>query len=392
MPRAELGKRRSAPHGSEECVDRPLVHRDHRDDLLREDVQGIPRIPGALDLRVVHRTRDGRAGDEVAPKLGHDDAAAGLADRVPGSPDALHPARDRGRRLNLDDEVDGAHVDAELERRGGDQPADEPGLEAFFDLDPLRPRDRPVVCAHQRLAGELVERARQPLGDAPAVDENQRRAMRRDELEQTRVYGRPDRRSHRTLCRGPAGDVLDLADAGHVLDRHFDRQVEPFLLRGVDDGDGTVAPRRCFSAARRRSAQESGHLVERALRGGEADALERCGVRRADRFEPLEREREVSATLGRNERVDLVDDHRIDGAERVAGVRRQEEVQRLGRRDQDVGRIPLEPCALDRGRIAGPDRDGRHVMGLAASDGAVRDAGKRRAKVPLDVDRQRLER
>ena len=41
---------------------------------------------------------------------------------------------------------------------------------------------------------------------------------------------------------GAARDVLGLADASHVLDRHLDRQVEPFLLRSVDDGDGTVEP------------------------------------------------------------------------------------------------------------------------------------------------------
>ena len=121
----------------------------------------------------------------------------------------------------------------------------------------------------------------QPLGDAPAVDEDQRRAMRRDELEQPRVDGRPDRRPHRALRRGSARDVLDLADAGHVLDRHFDRQVEPLLLRGVDDGRRNGRPRRAMRlrGSRGRSAQESRHFVERALRGREADALERCGVR-----------------------------------------------------------------------------------------------------------------
>ena len=36
---AELGKRRGAPDGVEERVDRPLVHRHHRDDLLREHVE-----------------------------------------------------------------------------------------------------------------------------------------------------------------------------------------------------------------------------------------------------------------------------------------------------------------------------------------------------------------
>jgi hypothetical protein len=36
---------------------------------------------------------------------------------VPGAADALQAAATRPRRLDLDDEVDRAHVDAELERR-----------------------------------------------------------------------------------------------------------------------------------------------------------------------------------------------------------------------------------------------------------------------------------
>ena len=64
-------------------------------------------------------------------------------------------ATDGGASIWID-EIDGAHVDAELERRGRDQSADEPGFEAVFDLDPLRPCDRPVV----RLAPAFRRRAR----------------------------------------------------------------------------------------------------------------------------------------------------------------------------------------------------------------------------------------
>ena len=98
---------------------------------------------------------------------------------VAGAADALQAARHRRRRFDLDHQIDRAHVDAELERRGGDQRAQVPALEQVFDLGALRPRQRAVMRAHQRLAGQLVERAGQPLGQAAAVDEQQRRAMRR---------------------------------------------------------------------------------------------------------------------------------------------------------------------------------------------------------------------
>ena len=59
--------------------------------------------------------------EQVGAELGEDPALRGLADAVAGAADALQAARDRLRRLDLEHEVDGAHVDAELERGGGDE-------------------------------------------------------------------------------------------------------------------------------------------------------------------------------------------------------------------------------------------------------------------------------
>ncbi len=64
---------------------------------------------------------DDRALEQVAAELGEDPPAAHLVDAVPGAPDALQSARDGLGRLDLKDEIDGAHVDAELERAGGDE-------------------------------------------------------------------------------------------------------------------------------------------------------------------------------------------------------------------------------------------------------------------------------
>ena len=47
--------------------------------------------------------------------LREDHAAGDRADLVAGAADALQPGGDRRRRLDLDDQVDGAHVDAQLE-------------------------------------------------------------------------------------------------------------------------------------------------------------------------------------------------------------------------------------------------------------------------------------
>jgi hypothetical protein len=101
---------------------------------------------------------------------------------VAGAADPLQPARHGLRRLDLDHEVDGAHVDAELERRGRDQARDAAGLQVLLDLRPLLARDRAVVRERDLLLCGLVEPQRQPLGEPAVVDEDDRRPMRADEV------------------------------------------------------------------------------------------------------------------------------------------------------------------------------------------------------------------
>ena len=55
----------------------------------------------------------------------------------PARPTRCRPARDRARRLDQHHEVDGAHVDAELEAARGDDAAQPTGLQLGLDLEPL---------------------------------------------------------------------------------------------------------------------------------------------------------------------------------------------------------------------------------------------------------------
>ena len=222
-----------------------------------------------------------------------------------------------------------------------------------------------------------------------------------------------DGRASPTVAAGPLGISIDCGQLRHVLDRHFDGQLERFLLPGVDDGDRPVAdaiawiensllrsprpptpatadvPRgRCGRASQRRRG------TARPRRADAASPRGRCAA--ADRLhsalEPLERQREVRAALGRHQRVNLVDDDRVDRAQRLARVRGQQQIQRLRRRDQDVGGLALEARALGLRRVAGADGDCRRDVNVAAPVCDLGDAGQRRAQVALDVDRERLER
>ena len=122
-----------------------------------------------------------------------------------------------------------------------------------------------------------------------------------------------------------------------------------------------------------RAAEKTRDLIERALRGRQPDALQRCIP---ERLEPLEREHEVRPALGRHERVNLVDDDGVDRAQRLARLRCQQQEQRLGRGDQDVGRLTLEARALASRRVARPHGGGGDDERFAAPACEVRNPGE----------------
>ena len=257
-----------------------------------------------------------RAARRSPRYFGKIDAARDGADAVAGAADALQARRDRRRRLDLHDEIDGADVDAELEREVATMAGSSPRLRRSSMSRRRLARDRAVVGERDLLAGELVQRGGEALGEAAAVDEDHRRAVRADELDEARVDRRPDGAAASARGRGVARAAISSSgspSAAMSLDGHLDPQLPaPSSLPASTMVDRGAAARRSPIAA----AEEARDLVERALRRREADALERRRAARAERLEALEREEEVSAALGRDERVDLVDDHRLDRGER----------------------------------------------------------------------------
>ena len=197
--------------------------------------------------------------------------------------------------------------------------------------------------------------------------------MGHDQIEHARVHRRPDRTAALAPGHGATRRLVDeLAQRRHVFDRHDDFDVERFAHTGIDDRDRS---RIAVSVA----GQEAGDLVERALCRGQTDAL-RWGARRrpvgprwnlpkswrrrvlgAQRVETLEGEREVRAPFGRGERVDLVDDDVLDSAQRLARGRRQHEIERLGRGDENVRRMAQQQPPVACGRVTGAQPHGGHV-------------------------------
>ncbi len=185
----------------------------------------------------------------------------------------------------------------------------------------------------------------------------------------------PDRGGLATVALGLVGVVVRRG-RGHVFDRDHDLEV-PLLGRGRRD-----------HLDRRRTAEEARNLLEGPHRGGEPDPLRRLGEQGV---EPLEAEPQVGSALGAGHGVDLVDDHGLDVAQALAGLAGQHQEQRLGGRDQDVGRRARQGATL-RGRgVTRPDADTDLRQPGAEALGGLPDADEGRAQVALDVDGKGLE-
>ena len=202
-----------------EVVDAPLVDRAHRDELLRQHVERVPRVARLLDLAREHPLGDHGRLEQVAAELREDLAPARLADLVAGPADPLEPAGDRARRLHLHDEVDRAHVDPELEGRRRDDRPERTVLQSVLDLEALLAGERAVVGAHEVLAGELVQPRGEPLGEPAGVHEHDRRAVRADQLEQPRMDRRPDRRLRRRRAVPAGPSWIGCAEAARLRRR-----------------------------------------------------------------------------------------------------------------------------------------------------------------------------
>ena len=238
------------------------------------------------------------------------------------------------------------------------------------------------------LARHLVDGGGQALRQPPRVHEDHRRAVRPDQLDEPGMDRRPDRASPALSPLG--GRRLHSPDPAEVLDRDLDSQVELLLAAGIDDLD---RPRPPLPAGRRQLAptEEPGHFVERSLCRRKPDALERR-FRRAQGLDPFQRKEQMRAALSGDERVDLVDDDRVDRAEDLARLRGEQEVERLRRGDEDVGRSAQHLRAFLGGRVAGADSNHRHVDLFAVPLCLRRDACDRGPEVALDIDSKRLHR
>ena len=312
----------------------------------------------------MHRGEERGALDELVARQREQATLRSAGAAVVRPTDALEERGDAARRADLAHELHRADVDPELERCGGDECTQVTGAQPGLDPVATVFRQAAVVRGDRAVAQPLTELVGEPFREPAGVHEHERGAVLTDEL--------GDAVEHVAHLLG-RGDGFELALG------QFQREIEVALVTGVDDlGDGA------------RADEQPRHRLDRALGRGESDALRRL---LADRLEPFEREREVRAALVACDRVDLVDDDGLDGAEELASPRaRDEQVERFGRGDHEARRSAQHRGAFGAGGVAGAHRDaqlGRVEPQLLGDRG---DLGERALEVLGDVDRERLQR
>jgi len=343
----------------------PFLGRRLRHHLLREHVERLFGNENAVELAVLRRADHRRALDQVVPGEREDPSLGKAGHRVAGAPHALQQRRDAVRRGDLADEIDVADVDPELEGGGRDQHPQPALAQLRLRVQAHLLGEAAVVGGDVRGAEPLRELVRHALGKPPRVDENQRGPVRLDQPDQASVGLLPHFGRHHRFERRPG---------------HLDAKIDVAPVAVIHDGASGIP----------RTDEEARDFLDRLLRRRKPDALQAPA---AHVIEPLERQREMRAAARFDHRVDLVDDDRARASQHLArALRGEEEIQRLGRRYQDVRGRAQHRRALGLRRIAASHRGGDVHGRVSRFFGNAPHLAARRGEVLVNVRRQRLER
>jgi len=151
---------------------------------------------------------------------------------------ALKAAGDAGRGFDLNYQIDCAHIDSKFERRCRHQRRQPSRLQIVLDLKTLLACNGSMVRSDDIFASQFIERRCEPFGQSAAIDENQRGSVLADLVEQHWMDGGPDAGPHLALCGRTAGNILDFAQSGHILNRNGDANIQFLAAAGIDKPHG----------------------------------------------------------------------------------------------------------------------------------------------------------
>ncbi len=151
------------------------------ENVLRQHVERTLARKGDVLRAGLSRIDGGAAFQNLEAVGGHEDRLRGLIEPVVGAADALDEAAGALRRTHMNDEIDIAPVDAEIERRGGDNRAQRARRHRRFHLAALQGVERAVVQTDRQ--SEIVDAPqvlKQQLRLHARIDEQQAEAVRLD--------------------------------------------------------------------------------------------------------------------------------------------------------------------------------------------------------------------
>ena len=253
----EIAVRRGAAHQLVELVGAPLACADLGHDLLGQDVERQHRRLDGVEDPGAHRAEQRGALQQLVARQGEEPALRHAGARVVRPADPLQEGGDAARRPDLAHQLHRTDVDAQLERRRGDERRQ---LARRVRLDAMAAvlREAAVVRGDDVFAEAFAELVRQPLGEPAGVDEHERGAVlahvRRDAVEHV-------------------GHLLGARDRFQLAFGQLDREVEVALVAGVDDGGQRAV-----------ADEQAGDGFDGALRRRQPDA-DRTPL--AQRFEAL---------------------------------------------------------------------------------------------------------
>ncbi len=286
----------------------------------------------------------------------NENAARRLVEPVVGAADALQQTRRALRCADIDDQIDVAPVDAEIERRGAHDRAQPARGHGVLHLAALRHIERAMMQRDGKVVVvDVPERVKDHLGLAARVDEDQRHLVLLDQLVDLR----------KRVARRMAGPGQILAGL-----QHGDVRL------GAAVGHDEIGMARAMLRLRHQEPAEVVGLGHCGRETGHAETRRKLPKTR-------QAEREQIAALGSHQRVQLVEHDAPETAEQVGRIGAcQQQCELFGRGQQNVGRIAALALALRGRRIAGAGLDADRETHFA----------DRRFEVAGDIDRKRLQR
>ena len=193
---------------------------DSRDNLLRQNIERSFRNLQTVELAAADRAHQRRTLDQFIASGREQAAFRQRADPVPRAADPLQRHGDRARRTDLADQIHGADIDAQFERRGRHHRPQFAVLQALLGLEPQRARKAAVMRQNCILAQPLGQLVGHALGQPARVDEHQRGPV---------------------LLRQRGDAVVDLVphfhagDGAQLIARNFHRQIHGAPMPDLND-------------------------------------------------------------------------------------------------------------------------------------------------------------